>query len=86
MTRLKSSLSEYTESEFLEFIKEIWAAAGTEEYQDELLEHFIDVTGCAAASDWIYYPESADQDSPEGVIAKVKTWRIANGFSDFKRE
>ncbi|RQO54982.1 bacteriocin immunity protein [Pseudomonas sp. KBW05] len=82
----KSSLSEYTESEFLEFIKEIWTAAGAEEYQDELLEHFIEVTGCAVASDWIYYPESADEDSPEGIIKKVQSWRSANGFSGFKRE
>lgn len=51
MIALKSSLSEYSESEFLELIKEICSAAGTEDYQDELLENFIEVTGNAAASD-----------------------------------
>jgi hypothetical protein len=42
MIALKSSLSEYSESEFLELIREISCAAGTEDYQDELLENFIE--------------------------------------------
>jgi Colicin immunity protein / pyocin immunity protein len=84
MIALKSSLSEYTESEFLALIKEICSAAGTEDYQDELLENFIEVTGNAVASDWIYYPENGEDDSPEGILQTVKDWRAAQGLPGFK--
>ncbi|WP_333989330.1 bacteriocin immunity protein [Pseudomonas sp. S3(2024)] len=84
MIALKSSLSEYTESEFLALIKEICSAAGTEDYQDELLENFIEVTGNAAASDWIYYPGNGEDDSPEGILQTVKDWRAAQGLPGFK--
>jgi hypothetical protein len=86
MIALKSSLSEYTEGEFLELIKEICEAVGEEEYQDELLEHFIDATGNAAASDWIYYPENNEDDSPEGILNTVKKWRAAQGLPGFREE
>ncbi|WP_223538849.1 bacteriocin immunity protein [Pseudomonas sp. BF-R-12] len=58
-------------------------AVGTEKYQDELLEHFIDVTGNAAASDWIYYPEDGEDDSPKGILKTVKSWRDAQGLPGF---
>lgn len=84
MIAIKNSLSDYTEGEFLELIKEICGAFGTEEYQDELLEHFIEVTGCVVASDWIYYPAEGDDDSVEGIIRKVKAWRAANNLPGFR--
>jgi hypothetical protein len=84
MTALKSSMAEYTENEFLGLIKEICGAVGTEEYQDELLEHFITVTGNAAASDWIYYPEDGEDDSPKGILKTVKAWRASNGLPGFR--
>ncbi|WP_149088622.1 bacteriocin immunity protein [Pseudomonas prosekii] len=84
MIALKNSLSGYSESEFLELIKEICSAAGTEAYQDELLENFIEVTGNPAASDWIYYPEDGEDDSPDGILKTVKAWRAAEGLGGFK--
>ena len=84
MRLFKNNLSEYTESEFLELIQEICGVVGTEEYQDELLEHFIEVTGCAAASDWIYYPQDDADDSAEGIVQTVKAWRAANSLPGFK--
>lgn len=84
MIALKRNLSEYSESEFLELIKEICSAAGTEDYQDELLENFVEVTGNAAASDWIYYPENGEDDSPEGILKIVKAWRAAQGLESFQ--
>ncbi|MNO03124.1 Colicin-E7 immunity protein [compost metagenome] len=65
-------------------IKEICSAAGTEDYQDELLENFIEVTGNPAASDWIYYPEDGEDDSPNGILQTVKAWRAAQGLRGFK--
>ncbi len=84
MTALNGSISEDTENEFLILIREICAAVGTEEYQDELLEHFITVTGNAAASDWIYYPKDGEDDSPEGILKTVNAWRASQGLPGFK--
>lgn len=84
MSALKSSLSEYTEGEFLELIKEICGAVSTEEYQDELLECFIAATGNTVASNWIYYPENGEDDSPEGIMKTLKEWRAAQGLPGFR--
>jgi len=84
MITLKEKLSDYTESEFLALVKEICSAVGEEAYQDELLEHFIEVTSNPAASDWIYYPAPGADDSPERITRTVKAWRAANGLPDFK--
>jgi len=84
MIRRKEKLSDYTESHFLLLVKEICSAVGGEKYQDDLLEHFIDVTGNPSASDWIYYPVAGADDSPEGITRTVKEWRAANGLPGFK--
>jgi hypothetical protein len=84
MIALKNSLFEYSESEFLELIKEICSAAGTEDYQDELLENFIEVTGNPTASAWIYYPEEGEDDSPKGILETVKAWRVSQGLRGLK--
>ncbi|PXX73740.1 Colicin immunity protein / pyocin immunity protein [Pseudomonas sp. LAMO17WK12:I10] len=84
MIALKNSLSQYSESEFLALIKENCSASGTEDYQDKLLENFIEVTGNPAASDWIYYSEDGEDDSPNGILQTVKVWRAAQGLRGFK--
>ncbi|WP_260688113.1 bacteriocin immunity protein [Pseudomonas sp. AO-1] len=43
-----------------------------EDYQHELLENFIEVTGNPAAPDWINYPEDGVDDSPKGILRTVK--------------
>ncbi|UQS87597.1 bacteriocin immunity protein [Pseudomonas chlororaphis subsp. piscium] len=45
MTKLPGSLPEYSESDFLKLLEEICNAVGTEQYQDQLLERFIEMTG-----------------------------------------
>ena len=81
---LKNALPEYTEDEFLAILKDICTAEGTEAYQDDLLENFIEVTGHPEGSDLIYYPANGAADSPEGILETVKTWRQANGLPGFK--
>lgn len=84
MITLKDSISDYTEAEFLRLVEEICSATGGEEYQDNLLENFIQVTEHPAGSDLIYYPESGADDTPEGVLQAVKEWRLASGLPGFK--
>ncbi|NWE46314.1 bacteriocin immunity protein [Pseudomonas gingeri] len=81
---LKEKLSDYTESEFLLLVKEICSAVGGEAYQDELLEHLMEVTSNPAASDWIYCPDPGADDFPEGITRTVKAWGAANGLPGFK--
>ena len=64
---LKNALPEYTEDEFLAILKDICTAQGTEAYQDDLLENFIEVTGHPEGSDLIYYP--AADSTPFGHSA-----------------
>jgi len=84
MTKLPGSLPEYTESSFLKLLEEICNAVGTEQYQDQLLERFIEMTGNPAASDWIFYPEEGEDDSPKGILKTVQDWRKAHSLPGLK--
>ena len=82
--RLRDSLEDYTELEFVELINIIVSAEGTDEYQDELLENFIATTGHPNGSDLIYYPESSEDGTPESIVRIVKEWRFSEGLPCFK--
>ncbi|UUY07713.1 bacteriocin immunity protein [Pseudomonas sp. J452] len=83
MINLKSRITDYSEDEFLRLIEEICSATGSEKYQDELLENFIQVSEHPAGSDLIYYPESGDA-SPREILETVVAWRRGNGLSSFR--
>ena len=82
--KLKESLTEYTESEFLELINTIYKAEGSDQFQDDLLEHFIEITEHPRGSDVIYYPDKGQEDSPAGILHEVKSWRFENGKPGFR--
>ena len=83
---LKSSFSEYTEAEFLEFMKEIFQEniAETDEHLDKLLEHFEKITEHPEGTDLIYYAASDLDSTAEAITKKVKEWRAANDKPGFK--
>ncbi|AZF19085.1 bacteriocin immunity protein [Pseudomonas fluorescens] len=83
---LKSSISEYTEAEFLEFMKEIFKEniAKTDDQLDILLEHFERITEHPESTDLIYYAATDAESTPEAITNKVKEWRAANGKPGFK--
>ncbi len=80
------SICDYTESEFLELVKELFNVEKTTEEEDinnlieskRLCEH-------PAGSDLIFYPDNNREDSPEGVVKEVKKWRAENGKPGFKK-
>nr|6ER6_A Chain A, immunity Imdes7 [Escherichia coli] len=82
---LKHSISDYTEAEFLEFVKKIEDANSSEDEQQKLVEEFIRLTEHPSGSDLIYYPRDDREDSPEGIVKEIKEWRAANGKSGFKQ-
>lgn len=83
---LKNTISSYTEVEFINLIHEIIEAKGTDDYQDELLEHFCQISQHPDGSDLIYYPEKDADGTPERIIEIVKNWRKSQGLSLFKTE
>ncbi len=82
--QLKNQFSDYTESEFLDLLTDIVESNGPEEYQDQLLEHFIQITEHPLGSDLIYYPENPADATPERILETVKEWRARNGLPGFK--
>ncbi|HDG1701771.1 bacteriocin immunity protein [Kluyvera ascorbata] len=84
---MKRSFSDYTESEFLEFVRSLFNVADTSESDDikNILEFKL-LTEHPDGSDLIFYPRDDREDSPEGVVQEVKEWRKANGKPGFRGE
>lgn len=82
---LKHDITDYTESEFLNFLTIICNAdTANEEEQIKLVTHFEKVTEHPSGSDLIYYPEDGADDSPVGILKIIKEWRAKNGKPGFK--
>lgn len=82
-----TSISDYTEEEFLEFLTEICKSEYlTEKDQIEAVLLFEKLTEHPDGSDLIYYADSDEDSTPEAIIKKVKVWRDANGKPGFKTE
>ncbi|MDD1015247.1 bacteriocin immunity protein [Pseudomonas rubra] len=84
MMLLKGNFAEYTATEFEWLLKEIIEAAGSEFYQDTLLEHFIAVTEHPEGSDLIFYPADGKTQTPGKIIQRIVGWRAANGRAGLK--
>lgn len=84
---MKRSFSDYTENEFLEFVRKLFNVADTSESEDikNILE-FKRLTKHPDGSDLIFYPRDDREDSPEGVVQEIKEWRKANGKPGFREE
>jgi hypothetical protein len=83
---LKNSITDYTEAEFLEFMREVFKenVAETDERLDLLLDHFEKITEHPEGTDLIYYASSDAESTPEAITNKIKEWRAANGLMTFK--
>lgn len=78
-------ISDFTEAEFLAFVRKIFNPNTTMEDEDvqNVLE-FERLTEHPDGSDVIFYPPKDREDSPEGVVKDVKEWRAKNGKPGFK--
>ncbi|MDC9582574.1 bacteriocin immunity protein [Xenorhabdus sp. PR6a] len=82
----KNKIEDYTEAEFLAFITKIFDANyDTDQQMDYAVSEFRLLTQHPDGSDLIFYPNEGDDDSPEGVLARVKKWRAENGLPLFKK-
>jgi hypothetical protein len=83
--RNKTVISEYTEAEFLLFVKTLCDfSARTEKQTDALVDEFCRLSEHPEGSDVIFYPPDEREDTPEGIVKEVKAWRAANGKPGFK--
>jgi hypothetical protein len=84
---IKSKLYEYTESEYTNLITRLFDGDYTTEAElDEIVETIVITSEHPNGSDVMYHPPTEAEDSPEGVLNTIKTWRAANGKSGFKAE
>jgi hypothetical protein len=87
-----SRLEDYTESEFMDFLRELFdggeslTADEFDKYMIERVKHFEAITEHPDRSDVIFYPKDGQEDSPEGILKEVKKWRAANNKPGFKSE
>ncbi|MBD2795723.1 bacteriocin immunity protein [Xenorhabdus sp. 18] len=84
--KLKNSINDYTEKEFLKLLQIICDSdTETEEEHNSLIDHFEEVTEHPSGSDLIYFPKEGEDDSPEGILKTVKEWQRKNGKPGFKQ-
>lgn len=83
---LKSSVSDYTEEEFIRLLQRIIGNEESEEEENRLVHHFNTICEHPAGSDLIFYPEDDADDSAEGITRTLKDWRAAHGLPGFKNE
>lgn len=84
---IKKSITEYSESEFLGFVRSIFEQNEnpTEDTLDTLLAHFVEIVERPNRADLIYHCNEEDY-SPEVVTRIIKEWYAANGKPCFKPE
>ncbi len=83
----KQRLQDYSEMEFLDFVKKIWAVDVRKEDHDKLIEHFDTIVGHPQGADLLFYPQDEDTGSAfydASVVLSVKQWHHSNGKPAFK--
>lgn len=84
---MPTKLEEFTESEFLEFVKKVcFVDFETEEQHLAAVRNFVALAEHPSGTDLLYYPAPTRPDTPEGIVQEIKEWRVANGKPLFKSE
>ncbi len=87
---LKPRIEDYTEAEFLAFVTLFFRndsplkGDARVAWKSGLMNHFRTISEHPNGSDVICFPPPGSEDSPEGVVKRVKEWREANGKPGFK--
>ncbi|EFJ2946586.1 bacteriocin immunity protein [Escherichia marmotae] len=85
MTASYKQLNDYTENEFIQFVTDIVEAnSNSEEEHHALVSKFEELVQHPRGNGLIYYPEDGEDDSPEGIVQTIKTWRKSQGLPLFK--
>lgn len=82
---VKSSISEYTEAEFLEIARNVCEVNfDREELADLAVREFVRLSEHPDGTDILFYPPDGADETPEGVVKRIKDWRAANCLPGFK--
>lgn len=93
VNEMRESISDYTESEFAEIMSEFYpeqvakkllSNTELEKYLDKLLDKIIYLVGSVTVSDFIYYPNTPEEDNPESVVKEIKKLRKSQGLALFR--
>lgn len=86
MNEFKNSIHEYSESEFLSFVKKIFNVENTSESEDiKRMLHFNKIVQHPDGANLILDPTiKLDDESPEGIINELKRWYAEQGLPLFK--
>lgn len=84
---IHSTVSDYTEAEFLKYLNRLFYVDGTEgeETVRQWRAHFRMVTEHPAGTDLLYWPETGKTGEPEEVLKEIREWRKQNGKPGFKQ-
>ncbi|EKT4480715.1 bacteriocin immunity protein [Pseudomonas putida] len=82
--RLKHCLADYSYDEFRLIVEALIQATGSRDWQDRLLEHFIEVVEHPDGADLIYNPDEERGRCAEQVMARVLEWRASKDLAVFR--
>ena len=78
-------LNDHTENEFIQFVTDIVEVnSNSEEEHHALVSKFEELVQHPRGNGLIYYPEDGEDDSPEGIVQTIETWRKSQGLPLFK--
>lgn len=87
MAKLKRKIEDYTESEFIDFLSDIFLVKSANEAEHNLwVRHFREVAEYPGGTDILFYPLPDADCSPEGVVKTIKQWRAENGKPGFRSD
>ncbi|MCP1495401.1 hypothetical protein J2Y86_000108 [Pseudomonas migulae] len=84
---LKTTLKDYTASEFQALVNQIWAVDLPKPDHDQLINHFDRIVGHPQGADLLFYPtDKYNSNTPEAVVHHVRKWHHQQGMPAFKGE
>lgn len=84
---LRPELRQYEERSFLSLVEAIWHADADKASHDAWIAHFNNIVGHPAGSDLLFYSnadETGSINSPEHIVATIKSWHQQKGRAAFK--
>lgn len=78
---LKHNLADYSYGEFRSIVEALIQATGSVDWQDRLLEHFVEMVQHPNGTDLIYDPEEDQEGCADLVMVRIMAWRKSKGLS-----
>lgn len=85
--KLESRLQDHDEQSFLSLVTTLWNVETQRSEHNALIDHFDQIVGHPAGSDLLFYSNAEAVgaiNSPEHIVATIKSWHQRNGLPAFK--